>query len=129
MLTPLKFQFVRFLLVGGLNTGFSYAIYASLLFFGLSFAWANLGAVLIGIAFSFRTQGSLVFNNRDKRLIIRFAGCWLMIWLVNISMIAGFMRAGLDAYWAGALALAPITLISYVTQKRFVFGNSVPKAS
>ena len=31
----LSFQFVRFLLVGGLNTSFSYAVYAALLFMGL----------------------------------------------------------------------------------------------
>lgn len=120
----LSFQFVRFLLVGGLNTGFSYAVYAALLFMGLNYVMANLGALLLGILFSFRTQGRLVFDNRDCRLIFRFAAVWGLIFLVNILLISVLIHSGLNAYWAGALAMVPITVISYFVQKFFVFGTS-----
>ena len=121
-------QFVRFVLVGMLNTGFSYGVYAAFLYLGLPFALANLLALLLGIAFSFRTQGALVFGNRDPRLIVRFAACWLLIFGCNIGLIALLMRAGLDAYTAGALALLPVTLVSYFVQRLLVFGAPRPAA-
>jgi putative flippase GtrA len=122
----LNFQFVRFLLVGTLNTGFSYAVYAALLYLGLGYVQANLAAALLGILFSFRTQGRLVFGNNDGRLIFRFAALWGGIFLLNILLISLLIRAGLNAYWAGALAMAPITLLSYLVQKFLVFGASQP---
>ena len=103
----LRFEFVRFVLVGVLNTAFGYAVYAGLLYLGLHYALANLMALLLGIAFSFRTQGTLVFRNPDLRLIVRFAACWLLILGFNIGLIALFMHFGLDAYVAGALSLLP----------------------
>lgn len=117
----LSLRIVRFGLVGVLNTAFSYGVYAGLLYAGLGYVWANLLALVIGILFSFRTQGALVFNNRDHRLIGRFALCWGLIWLVNVGLIAALVRAGFDAYWAGALALPPVTLLSFFMQKVLVF--------
>src|SRR5262245_5852423 len=102
-----RFEFIRFLLVGGLNTAFSYAVYAFFLYVGVPYALANLLAILVGIAFSFRTQGTLVFRNPDLRLIGRFVACWLLIWGLNVGLIALLLRGGLDAYVAGALASVP----------------------
>lgn len=119
----LNIQFVRFLLVGIVNTGFSYSVYALLLFLTWPYALANLGAALLGILFSFGTQGRLVFGNRDLRLIGRFAACWLVIYGFNVALIASFIHFGLDAYVAGALALAPVVLASFLVQKFLVFGG------
>ena len=119
----LGFEFVRFLLVGLLNTGVSYAVYALFLYLGLTYVLANLMALLLGIVFSFRTQSALVFRRRNPRLIVRFAACWLMIFGLNIGLITLLMRTGLDPYTAGALALLPVTLISYFMQRIFVFGS------
>ena len=119
----LSFEFVRFLLVGLLNTGFSYAVYALFLYFGLTYILANLMALLLGIAFSFRTQSVLVFRRRSPRLMGRFAACWLTIFGLNIGVITLLMRTGFDPYAAGALALLPTALVSYFIQRIFVFGS------
>lgn len=126
----LNIQFVRFMLVGVLNTGFSYSVYALLLYLGLPYALANLGAALLGIVFSFCTQGQIVFGNHDKRLIFRFAAFWLVIYAFNIALIAAFIRLGLDAYAAGALALIPVAAASFLVQKFLVFAvpHSAPVA-
>lgn len=126
MRNALSAQFVRFLLVGSINTGFSYSVYAALLYIGLNYALANLGSLLLGILFSFRTQSRLVFRNKDDRLILRFAGVWALIFLVNILLISALIRSGLNAYWAGAFALVPVTFMSYFAQKKLVFGSSRP---
>jgi putative flippase GtrA len=116
-------QFIRFLFVGGINTCFSYGVYSLLIYLGLPYVLANLGAVTLGILFSFETQGRLVFGNRDRALIFRFAGYWMGIFVVNTSLIAVLVNAGLNEYQAGALAMIPTALLSFFIQKLLVFGR------
>jgi putative flippase GtrA len=114
---------VRFVLVGGFNTAFSYAVYAVGLLLGLPYAIANLCAMLLGILVSFVTQGALVFDNRDRSLIWRFAAAWVLIYVFNIGLIACFLRIGLNSYTGGAAALPFTSLMSYFIQKRLVFAG------
>jgi putative flippase GtrA len=117
-------QQVRFVFVGVLNTAFSYSIYAFFLFVGVNYQLSNFLALVFGILFSFKTQGSLVFNNSNNKLLGRFVLSWVIIYLGTISVISQFMTLGLNAYWAGALALPFSVALSYVTQKYFVFRKS-----
>ena len=114
-------QFIKFGIVGVLNTGFSYVIYTALLYVGLNYALANLGAVVLGILFSFRTQGSLVFNQTDPRLFPRFIFAWATIYAINILLISQFIALGFNAYTAGAMMLPVSAVLSYLIQKFFVF--------
>ena len=119
-------QFVRFVFVGALNTGFSYLVYASLVYIGLHYVLANLGALVLGIVFSFRTQGLLVFGTPEWRRLLRFVPVWGFIFLINTGCIALLLRIGFNAYVAGALALLPTVALSYLLQKFFVFVTSKP---
>jgi putative flippase GtrA len=116
-----KKKFVRFLFVGGINTLFSYAIYALLLYVGLQYALANFLAMLSGIFFSFQTQGRLVFQNSDQSLIWRYALFWFVLYLCNIVLIKLMLMGGVDAYSAGALAFPVIVVLSFFMQKMLVF--------
>ena len=121
-----ELRFLRFLLVGIVNTAFSYGVYAALLWVGLNYALANLIALLLGIAFSFKTQGRIVFRNPDNGLIGIFAASWLVIYLLNIALIHVFMSLGLDAYAAGLVALPMMVALSYVAQRYVVFRAAAP---
>ena len=112
---------VRFLAVGMLNTAFSYGIYAGFLYLGLGYQLANLIALVLGILFSFKTQGRLVFKNTDNRLFGRFLISWVLIYLGTITLIGRIIALGFDAYTAGALALPFSVALSYVMQKYYVF--------
>ena len=112
---------VRFVVVGAVNTSFSYLIYAGMLFLGLSYQLANFIALVLGILFSFKTQGRLVFDNPDNRLFGRFVISWALIYLCTITLIGWIIALGFDAYSAGALALPFSVVLSYLTQKYFVF--------
>jgi len=114
-------QFFRFVAIGVVNTAFSYSIYAFFVFIGFNYAIANLLALLLGILFSFKTQGRFVFRNSDNRLFWRFFLSWAAIYLVTISVIGQFIAYGIDAYASGALALPFSTALSYLSQKYFVF--------
>ena len=115
---------IRFILVGILNTSFSYLIYALMLFIGFGYQLANLITVAIGILFSFKTQGHLVFNNPDNRLLGRFVLSWVLIYVCVIVLIGRIIAIGFDAYSAGALALPFSVTLSYLAQKYFVFRQS-----
>lgn len=114
-------QLFRFVLVGAVNTVFSYGVYACMLFIGLGYAFANLVALVLGILFSFKTQGRLVFDNSNNMLLGRFVLLWAVIYLATISLIGRLIEMGLDAYTAGALAVPFSTVFSYFGQKFLVF--------
>ena len=114
-------QAIRFVIVGLINTAFSYLIYAGLLYLGLNFALANLGAVILGILFSFRTQGRFVFNNTDRKLLGRFFVAWIVVYLVITSIIGTLGLYDIDPYIAGAIALPASAIASFFMQKYFVF--------
>ncbi len=117
----LNYQFFRFLFVGIFNTGFSYLVYVIGVLLGLHFALANLVALLLGIIFSFYTQGRFVFKNTNIYLLWRFILSWAFIYLISIAAIGGWILLGIDQYTAGALAIPISTGLSYLLQKKFVF--------
>lgn len=117
-------QFARFVVVGIVNTGFSYGAYAALIYAGLGYAAANLIALLLGILFSFNTQGRLVFKGSGKRRLPRFVIVWAAIYVLNIFLIGRFIALGFNPYVSGALALPVNTFLSFIAQKYFVFRDS-----
>ena len=121
---PKVIHAIRFILVGLLNTGFSYLIYAFFLFIGIGYQLANLLAVVVGILFSFKTQGHLVFGNSNNRLLGRFILSWALIYLCVIFLIGRFMSLGFNAYVAGALVFPFSVVLSYLAQRHFVFRRS-----
>ncbi len=120
----LKIRPVRFILVGGLNTAFSYSVYSLFLFFGANYAIANLLALSIGIFFSFHTHGQFVFKNTKKDLLYRYIFSWMVIYISNIFMIKKLIEVGLNSYVAGALTIVPIGFLSYFLQKFLVFRDA-----
>ena len=118
---PRVVQAIRFIVVGVVNTTFSYLIYAGLLFVGLSYQLANLLALVVGILFSFKTMGHLVFRNNSNRLLSRFVLSWAAIYVCVIFLIGRIMALGFDAYAAGAMALPFSAALSYLSQRYFVF--------
>ncbi|MEO8407472.1 MAG: GtrA family protein [Oxalobacteraceae bacterium] len=121
----LEVRSIRFILIGGINTAFSYCLYAVFLFLGMNYVFSNLFALIIGIFFSFRMQGKFVFRNTAKRLLGRFILVWIIIYFANIFLIRELIQWGLDAYASGALAIIPIVILSYFFQRFFVFRQAV----
>jgi putative flippase GtrA len=117
-------QIVRFAVVGAVNTGFSLAIYSGLLFVNISYQIANLVALIVGIVFSFKTQGHLVFYNTDSRRLWRFILGWAVIYLGSVTTIGQIIAFGYDPYIAGVFSVPVSVAMSYLIQKYFVFRQS-----
>ena len=113
--------FARYVVVGVANTAFAYAVYAGALFAGASYPLASLISLALGILVSFKTQGTIVFQNASNSLFGRYVLGWLLAYLVNIGIITLFVRLGQDAFIAGALALPFNVALGFVLQRYFVF--------
>ena len=124
-----QYQLLRFLVVGTMNTGFSFGVYSFLIYLGFDFRLANLVALILGILFSFKTQGSLVFFNRDNRLLGKFVLGWSVIYFFNTGLIWNLVDHGLNFYLAGALTVPFSTGLSYLLQKRFIFQSQDLKSA
>ncbi len=121
MLKIIQPQFIKFLLVGGINTLFGYSIYALGILLGLEYKLAMLGATVIGAFFNFVTNGRLVFGTKGTALLLRFLPVYVIIYFLNIGFIKLFLYLGLTSLGAGAVTILPVSVISYFLQKQLVF--------
>ncbi|MCX5786126.1 MAG: GtrA family protein [Elusimicrobia bacterium] len=114
-------RFIRFLIVGGLNTLVGYALFALLIFAGLHYSLAVFLSTLLGILFNFKTTGSLVFKHSNNRLIFKFVSGYAVVYFLNVGLLKELSVLGFNMYAAGAMLLPPMALVSYFLNSRLVF--------
>jgi len=117
-------QFFRFLVAGGINTVFGYSTYALLTFIGLHYTLVVLLGQIIGILFNFNTTGKIVFNNTKSGLLYRFAGVYVVIYVVNVLLLRLFAQINYNMYFAGAILILPMAFVSFFLSKTFVFSSA-----
>lgn len=106
---------------------FGYGAYAVLVMAGQTYERALLYATILGVIFNFQTIGGLVFRNRDKGLIFRFFGVYLVTYLVNRSLLDSLVELTGSPLLAQAMAILIVVPVSYVLNRLFVFGMSNSK--
>lgn len=117
-------QFISFLIVGGVNTVFYYALYSLFLFVGFPYGAAAGLATCIGVLFNFQSFGRLVFGDRDIRRLGRFIGVYVITWVVNVAGLKALESAGIpDKYIAGLITVLPVALLAFYLNRRFVFNR------
>lgn len=114
--------FVRFVLVGILNTAFGLGLYCLFVFFGIPYRCAVLLSTILGVLFNFKTIGALVFKNTNNRLIFKFVAAYVIIYFINIGFIYLLLElTELNEYIAGIIATPIVAIASFILQKHFVF--------
>lgn len=118
-------KFIKFILVGILNTIFGYSLFAIFIFLNMHYSLAVFLSTLLGVLFNFKTIGKLVFDSHDNSLIFRFIFVYVLLYLINISCLWLFkINEWENMYINGLILLVPLALISFVLNKKFVFkGN------
>ena len=114
-------QFIRFLIIGVLNTVFGYSIYALFIFTGLHYTLAALLSTMVGVLFNFKTFGAFVFKDKRNVLIFKFIGVYSFLYLVNIAFLKIFNMLQMNMYLAGAILLPPLAMLSFILNKKLVF--------
>jgi putative flippase GtrA len=113
--------FIRYVLVGGLNTAFGYSVFALLIFMGLHYSVAIFFATVAGVLFNFVTYGNLVFGKSDRRLIWRFMVIYGVLYVVNLTVVFFFLPLLRNIYAANALATVFNTVLGFYLNQRYVY--------
>ncbi|HYE59972.1 MAG TPA: GtrA family protein [Candidatus Kapabacteria bacterium] len=117
-------RFLHFLLVGGLNTIFGYALYAMFIACGLHYTVAVLFSTMLGIVFNFFTTGHFVFQTKNNRLFGRFVAVYTIVYVLNIVLIRLFQTVGMGDYVAGACAMPFVASVGFFLNKKYVFSSN-----
>jgi putative flippase GtrA len=121
----LAVRFLRFLVVGGLNTAFGYAVFYALLRLSDSAMFALTLGTILNVLFNFRTTGVLVFGATEGHRVARFLGVYGIVYLYNAAGLTGLQVGGVDPALAGLLLLPGAVVLSYLLNRSFVF-NAAP---
>lgn len=114
-------RFVRFVLVGGVNTLFGYALFAILVLASGSHRLALLGATIVGVLFNFLTTGRLVFGNSRWRRLPLFVGVYALVFALNLGALDLLVASGVAPLLAQLLVLPVCVVISFLLNSLFVF--------
>jgi putative flippase GtrA len=118
--------FLKFLLVGVLNTLFGYLVYSLFVYLIENPYVSVVGATCVAIVFNFKTYGSLVFKSKDNTKIFRFFAIYIGLMAIQSFSIKILAYLGItNAYISGAIVTLPIAALSYFLIRKFVFIKSV----
>jgi putative flippase GtrA len=122
-----NFQFIKFLIVGGINTLFGYLIYAFFVFLVTNPYVAVVLATIVAVLFNFRTYGSIVFKSKDYSLLWKFFAVYLFLMFIQMGLLKTLMMVtGMtNSYIAGAMLTLPMALLSFLLMRKFVFAFQV----
>lgn len=117
----IRIKFVRFLIVGFINTIFGYGLFSFFIWIGLHYSLSAFFSTILGVLFNFKTISTLVYDSHDNSLIVRFFGVYGIIYILNITGLYLLNLYGLNAYISGAVLILPLTVISFLLNKKLVF--------
>lgn len=119
-----SYRFVKFVLVGMINTIVGYGTYSLFIFIGMHYLVANVLATIIGIACSFVLNKKITFKESkiDRHMPFRFVLVYLIsfvIGTINLILLVSFCN--INEYVAGLINLVVTTLISWFGHKYYSF--------
>lgn len=117
-------RFLRFLIVGTLNTALGYGLFLAALAIMPTPFTALVAATILAVLFNFRTTGDLVFGVRDPRLLARFFGVYAIVFANNSFGLAALQQVGFRPWLRGLMLLPGGVVVSYLLNRRFVFRNA-----
>jgi putative flippase GtrA len=117
---PGLLQLVRFYQAAIVNTVFGFGLYALLVAAGLDPFAAQALAFICGVAFNYLTYSRHVFRDSAPAKF-RFVLSYLGVYLLNVTLFAGFRLIIPNVYIAGAAMMLTASLLNYFVLKRIVF--------
>ncbi len=123
LLTDPKWTFVRFLVIGIVNTAFGYLLFALLLYAGLRPQPALALAFGGGVAWNYLTHARLVFGTRGVSQLPPYVLAYLMIYGVNAGGLQALMAAGVAPIIAQAVLVPPMAVLAYILIGRVLTGR------
>ena len=122
----LFFQWVRFVIVGCMNTVFGYGLYALCFWLWGDYVAATAVTMIGGVLFNYRTIGAVVFAKHHGSFA-RFIGCYLLVFALSVMLLKLLDTKGVNPYLAGLIVAFPAALLSFMLLRTCVF-RVIPKA-
>lgn len=117
-----QIRLLRFLVVGAINTLFSYLVYVAFILLGAHYNLATLISTILGVIFNFFTTGRIVFRSMENKRFILFVLVYAFTYLVNILLLRWLIDGlTMDKLLAGALVTFPVALLSYFLNASITF--------
>jgi len=108
-----KGTFVRFLVIGVVNTAFGYLLFTLLLYVGLRPQPALAIAFAGGIIWNYFTHARLVFGKRGLARLPLYVMAYLMIYGVNAGGLQALLAAGFAPAIAQGVLVPPMAILAY----------------
>jgi putative flippase GtrA len=114
-------RFIKFILVGLVNTLVGYLIFFGLISVGLHYAIASLLGTILGVLFNFYSISKVVYNSFNYLYIFRFLLVYIFVYLLNISLIYLLMSKNLDVMISGFISIVVVSILTYFLLNKFVY--------
>jgi putative flippase GtrA len=114
-------MYLKFILVGIINTLFGYSIYSGFIYLDFHYSVATLLATILGIIFNFKTYGKYVFSDNSWNKIFKFIIVYGFLYMLNILGIFILTFYKFNLYLSGLSLLLPIAITGFYLNKRFVY--------
>ena len=118
-------QFVRFLLVGGLNTAFGYVLFGAIYLLTGRPTVAVVIATIVGVVFNFFSTGRLVFAYRGALAFVPFVLGYAVVCFVNVVVLGLLTAQGLHPL-LGQLIVLPLCVLLSFGISRYIFLQRFP---
>jgi len=120
---PQKARFIRFVLVGLLNSAVGYGLFSLFIYLGLHYSVANLVATILAVCFNFLSTGRLVFKQKGggPSTAVRFAAVYAVLYGVNVLGLFLLLKTGISEYLAGLLLIPVSAVLAYILHSTFTF--------
>lgn len=115
--------FLKYLIVGGINTLFGYGAFALLIYLEVHYALASFLATCAGVLFNFNTTGRIVFKNSNHRLLFRFLAVYGVLYVINVLFLKLIVTLAINLYLGSAALVLPMAGLAYLLNKKFVFNG------
>jgi len=118
-------QFIKFCIVGVINTLFSYTMFALFITLRINYSISLLLATVCGILFNYRSTGKYVFNHRGNSLLFKFFILYLALYiinLINLKILNYFIQ---NFYISGVISVIFSAIISFFCNRKFIFNQLI----
>ncbi len=116
-------QFMRFVIIGVINTAFGVGLYSFLVLIGLAPQPALALAFVIGVLWNFMLHGRFVFASRGLSRLPHYALAYVVTYVFNATALHGLLAAGAGEIIA-QIILAPFAaVLSFILVSRALTGQ------
>ncbi len=116
-------QFIKFLIVGGLNSLVGYCLFALFVVTGMASSFAVVAATTLGVIFNFASTGRVVFKSNPAALLPRYVIVYGGQCIVNLALLRSLENAGISPLVAQAMLLPFMAILAFVGLRHLVFNG------